>query len=212
VRTALWIAAGLICLALVGGACGGDDEEEEPRGSAYTQPQPPPTTTQDDPDPPSDGAGGGAAPGEAEGELEPESEPESEPRQEAEAAAPPERDGDAGEGARAAVRTFLDAMADEDARRACSKLTREVRTLVGGTLGGSCARGMEFAFLVIGGNDGAFRRVRVRDVEVDGDRALARLLLPRELRTLPLLGLLAPGNRVALERDGGGWRLALARP
>ncbi len=102
-------------------------------------------------------------------------------------------------------------MADKDAGRACSKLSRDVRRLVGGTLGGNCARGMEFAFLVIAGNGGAFRKVRVTSVDVNGNRASARLRLPRELRTLPLLGLLAPGNRVALEREAGRWRLALAR-
>ena len=112
---------------------------------------------------------------------------------------------------RATLGTFLHAMADEDARRACSTYTRDVRRLVAGTLGGDCARGMEFAFLVIGSNDGLFRDVRVKSVDLNGDRASLRLDLPRGLRTLPMLQLIAPGQRLALERESGRWRLGLPR-
>ena len=82
---------------------------------------------------------------------------------------------------------------------------------MGGTLGVDCANGMEFVFLVIGPNKPALRRVAVTGVELSGDRASAGLRVPRSLRTLPMLQLIAPDDRLSLEREGGRWRLGLAR-
>jgi hypothetical protein len=207
-RATLWIPASLICLALAGGACGGD--EGEGPGAAYTQRDRPEQSTsegpsrsrQDEPGAPADGRDQSADPGQAERD-----------RGEAAHAKPREKNKDGGQArqVRATLGTFLDAMGDEDARRACWTYTRDVRRLVGGTLGGDCARGMEFAFLVIGANDGLFRDVRVKSVDLNRARASVRLDLPRRLRALPMLQLIAPGQRLALERESGRWRLGLPR-
>jgi hypothetical protein len=206
------IALGLTCLALAGGACAGDDEDSSASSTAGEQTESPsadrPTATAPDNNRTPGDEGGGSPADEQDESADPVQPSESKPQTER----PPrtkrraERDR---RRVRATLAAFLNAMGDRDARRACARYTREVRMLVGGTLGGSCASGMEFAFLVIGRDRRSFRRVRVREVDVSGGRASIRLRLPPALRNQPMLDLLAPGARVALERQAGRWQLGL---
>jgi hypothetical protein len=212
-----WLAAGLTCLALSLGACGGDDDERP--NSAYTQRnETTPSQSERDSAPAEDDSGGEAA-ARSDGSRKEDPDRDRPPRDAAQRApsgggrggnpgqAPRPR---ASRSVRITVAGFLAAMRAEKARRACAYYTREVRTLVGGTLGVNCAKGMEFVFLVIGPNRPALRRVAITGVELSGDRASADLRLPRSLRTLPMLQLIAPDDRLSLERESGRWRLGLA--
>jgi hypothetical protein len=220
-KPAAWLAAGLTCLAMSVAACGGDDDER--RGSASAQRD---ATAESQPQRGSvkgsgeaSGAGGAdGAPG-GEASTAPGDGGEGGVAQSGDEGGETSAGDRAGGGSstgkarrvRATVAGFLAAMRAKNAPRACSFYTREVRQLVGGTLGVDCANGMEFVFLVIGPNRPALRKVGVTEVEVTGDRASAGLRLPRPLRTLPMLQLIAPDDRLSLEREGGRWRLGLAR-
>jgi hypothetical protein len=219
-RLAAWLAAGLTCLALSLGACGGDDDERP--SSAYTQrDETAPSQSERDSAPAENDSGGeGAARSDGGREEDPGRPPQDEDdAQQAPFAGgrggnpgqPPRRPR-ASRDVRITVAGFLAAMRAGDPRRACAFYTREVRALVGATLGGTCANGMEFVFLVIGPNRPALRRVAITGVELSGDRASAELRLPHALRTLPMLQLIAPDARLSLEREAGRWRLGLARP
>jgi hypothetical protein len=217
-KPAAWLAAGLTCLAISVAACGGDDDERP--GSAYThRDESTPSQPERDSAPAEDDSGGGgAAPSNGGREEDPDRDPA--PQDDAQPApSTGGRGGNPGQAPRPrasrSVRTtvagFLAAMRGEEARRTCSYYTREVRQLVGGSLGVDCANGMKFVFLVIGPNKPALRRVAVTGVELSGHRASAGLRLPRSLRTLPMLQLIAPDDRLSLEREAGRWRLGLAR-
>ncbi len=214
-KPAAWLAAGLTCLAMSLAACGGDDDEGP--GSAYTQrDESAPSQSERDSAPAQDDRGGGGSAGGRDEDPDRDPAPQDDAQQ---APSTGGRGGNPGQAPRPrasrSVRTtvagFLAAMRGEEARNACSFYTREVRQLVGGSLGVDCANGMKFVFLVIGPNKHALRRVAVTGVELSGDRASAGLRLPRSLRTLPMLQLIAPDDRLSLEREGGRWRLGLAR-
>ncbi len=211
------ILAALLCLALLAGGCGGDDEppssaasggdstaERSPGEAPAPDPAPDPAPSEGGPD-----GGDQAAP-----EDDPPASPEDDPPDASEAVPrdPSPRAGSDARRVRATITRFLAALRAKDAAASCSAYTRELRNLVGGTLGAGCPRGMEFIFQVIVPDARAFERVRVRSVRVQGNRAVARLLLPRELRTLPILALIAPGQRLTLEREGARWRLGLPLP
>ncbi len=211
------ILAGLLCLALLAGGCGGDDESPESAagGDAAERSRgetpDPGSTPQPDPAPGESGPDGGD---QKPLEDDPPASPGDDPPDASEAA-PRDRDSRAGGDARrvrATISRFLAALRAKDAAASCAAFTREVRNLAGSTLGGDCPRGMQFILQVVAPDARAFERVRVRSVRVDGDRALARLRLPQELRTLPLLALIAPQQRLTLERERGSWRLGLPLP
>ncbi len=211
------ILAGLLCLALLAGGCGGDDESPESvAGGDAAERSPgetpdPGSTPQPDPAPGESGPDGGDQ--EPPQDNPPDS-PDADPPDASEAA-PRDRGFRAGGDARrvrATISRFLAALRAKDAAASCAAFTREVRNLAGSTLGGDCPRGMQFILQVVAPDARAFERVRVRSVRVDGDRALARVRLPQELRTLPLLALIAPRQRLTLERERGSWRLGLPLP
>ena len=117
---------------------------------------------------------------------------------------------DAG-GVRATLATFLDGMREEDGRKVCSTYTRQTRTLVGSAMATSCARGMQNAFRLIvpEGKQAAFAKVRVTRVTSSGNRATARLQVPKELLALPTLQFIARKGRLGLRRESGEWRVEL---
>ena len=215
------ILTALLCLALLAGGCGGDDDEspgsaasEDAAGERSPGETPAPGSTPD-PDP-------APAPGESEpdggDQAPPQDDPPASPDEDPPDASEPaprnpgSRAGGDARRVRATITRFLAALRAKDAAASCAAFTREVRNLAGSTLGGDCPRGMEFILQLIAPDARAFERVRIRSVRVDGDRALARLRLPQELRTLPLLALIAPRQRLTLERERGSWRLGLPLP
>ena len=111
---------------------------------------------------------------------------------------------------RSTLSTFLKGMRRADPGAVCSTYTREVRALVGRTLDSDCATGMDFAFGALGVSPRAFRTVSVGRLEITGDRAVAELVLPPRLRSLPLVQIIAPRQELTLQREAGRWRLGLA--
>jgi hypothetical protein len=222
---ALAISASLVCLALPVAACGGDEEaasgtttaretqversESERSPTRHAEAGRAPEGPAQERAPRTGDVRAGDEAGERHGRTarEDADRPAAEPEQ----TGSPSRDADRERRARATVLTFLRALRHRDARRACSTYAREVRMLVARTLGTSCANGMRFAFAVLDFGDRGLGGIRVRDVEVTGDQGVARLALTPKARAIPMLQLIAPRQRLLLERVGGRWRLVLDR-
>jgi len=222
--SALGISAGLVCLALTVAACGGDEEASGTaaageKGVEWTEGERSPTRQVE-----SGRAPRGSAEERATRTDEVRAADEAGQRQgrtareeadrraaDGEQTGSPVRDVDPERRARATVLTFLRAVRHRDARRACSTYGREVRSLVARTLGTNCANGMRFALAVLAVGNRGLRGVRLEDVTVTGDRGVARLALTPKVRTIPMLQLIAPRQRLLLRRGGGRWRLVLER-
>jgi ketosteroid isomerase-like protein len=221
----LGISAGLVCLALTVAACGGDQEEASgtatagEKGVERSESERSPARQVETGRAPRDSTEERAArTDEVRAGDETQERHGRTAREEADRTAadgeqtdPPVRDVDPERRARATVLTFLRAVRHRDARRACSTYAREVRSLVARTLGTDCATGMRFAFAVLAFGNRGLRGFRLKDVAVTGDRGVARLALTPKVRTIPMLQLIAPRQRLPLRRTGGRWRLVLER-
>jgi hypothetical protein len=66
-----------------------------------------------------------------------------------------------------------------------------------------------FGIIVPKGFEDDFKRVEVVRVTTKGNKAVARLRIPKELLKLPTIRFIARKNRLGLRREGGEWRVEL---
>ena len=197
------LAALLLVLTLALAGCGGDDDEDSSstaggRDAATTATETTDRTSARNPE--RDAKQGGAQGSEQDGSPASGREP-SRPAPESPEAKP----------IRATLATFFDGMGARNGKQVCGTFSRQLRDLVGSALGSDCAGGMDYAFgLIIPKNlKGAFSRVRVRRVAVNGDRARAKLRLPKKIGAIPTLQFVARKDTVSLRRENGAWKLGL---
>ena len=184
------LAALLLVLTLALAGCGGDDDEDSSstaggRDAATTATETTDRTSAEKPE--REAKRGGSERAEQGGSPAGGREP-SRPAPESPEAKP----------IRATLATFFGGMGARNGKQVCGTFSRQLRDLVGSALGSDCPGGMDYAFgLIIPKNlKGAFARVRVRRVAVNGDRARAKLRLPKKISAIPTLQFVARKDTV----------------
>ena len=195
----------LLVLTLALASCGGDDDEGS--GSSTADRDTPTTATDTTDRTTTDRA-------QRDGDGKDETVPRDEPESTAPAEPEPARrapESPQAKPIRATLNRFFDGMGAKDGKKVCGTFSRQLKDLVGSALGTDCPGGMAYAFNLIipKGLDESFRQVRVRRVTVKGNRARAKLRLPKKIREIPTLQFVAKNSSVSLRRQGGGWKLDL---